>query len=492
MPRWYLPAGIAATLVAGCGGSSTQAAAGWPLPNGDLASTRAVATSAIGADTVGRLRVAWRFRLPTPLGDAGALTATPVVAGGTVYLQDMSSSVYALELASGRLRWEHRFRAPSPGPNGVAVADGRVYGSTDSTAFALSARSGRLLWQRRLVSASEQFVDIAPLVWRGLVFTSTVGYPPGGRGAIYALDASTGAVRWKLSTIRGRWRHPQLAGGGGAWYPPSVDRRGVLYVGVANPGPWGGSRRYPNGAAFPGRALYTDSLLALDARTGAMRWYDQVTPHDVRDYDFEASPVLARLAVDGVERDVVFGAGKAGIVVAWDRRMHRRLWQRALGRRRHDRGALPYAPVEVCPGLYGGVETPIAYAAGRLFVPVVDLCAKGSAVGYEPLAKLDLARARGELVALDASTGRSAWTRPLAQAPFGCATVAQDVVFTSTFDGSVYALRASDGALLWSARTSAGINSCPAIADDTLLVGAGSRAPGVARPVPELVAYRPG
>ncbi len=479
------------STLAACGGSpQASPPSDWPLANRTLAGARAVADGPIGADSVGRLEVAWRFRLPTRIGESGALTATPVVLAGVVYVQDMDSSVYAVDLTTGRLLWKHRFRAPSPGPNGVAVTERRVLGATDTTAFALSTRTGRLLWQTRLVSPTEQFVDVAPVVWKGLVFTSTVGYPPGGRGAVYALDARTGAIRWKLSTIRGRWRYPSLAGGGGAWYPVSVDGRGVLYVGVANPDPWGGSPRFPNGGAFPGPALYTDSLLAVDARTGALRWYDQVTPHDVRDYDFQASPIVARLRVDGRARAVVFGAGKAGVVLAWDRRTHRRLWRREVGLHRNDTGPLPRRLVDVCPGLYGGVETPIAYAEGRLFVPVVDLCAKGSAVGYEPLARLDVARARGELVALAAASGAPLWSRRLPQASFGCATVSRDVVFTSTFDGRVYGFRVSDGKLLWSARARAGVNSCPAVAGDTLLVGAGSRAPGIARPIPELVAYR--
>ena len=223
--------------------------------------------------------------------------------------------MHALDRATGKPRWVHRYRALNEGPNGLAVADGRVYGATDSDAFALSAATGRQLWSRHLTSATEQFVDIAPVVWEGLVFTSTVGFPPGGRGAIYALDAATGAVRWKFDTIRDPWRYPLEAGGGGLWYPVSVDAEGRLYAGNSNPQPWGGSPERPNGAAFPGPVLYTNSLLVLDARSGRLLWHDQVTPHDVRDYDFEATPILATVEGD----ELVFGAGKAGRVIAWDR-----------------------------------------------------------------------------------------------------------------------------------------------------------------------------
>ena len=192
---------------------------------------------------------------------------------------------------------------------------------------------------------------------------------------------------------------------------------------------------------------YTNSLLVLDARTGRLLWHDQVTPHDVRDYDFEATPILA--TVEGEE--LVLGAGKAGRVIAWDRETRRRRWTTAVGLHRNDLGPLPRRRVTVCPGLLGGVETPMAYADGRLFVPVVDLCGWGSATARQELTSLEPSRGKGRLVALDAATGRALWVRRLPSPNFGCATVSNDVVFTSTFDGTVYAFarrrrRSSPGA----------------------------------------------
>jgi alcohol dehydrogenase (cytochrome c) len=195
--------------------------------------------------------------------------------------------------------------------------------------------------------------------------------------------------------------------------------------------------------------------------------------------------------VAGKARHVVFGAGKGGVVYAWDRKTGRRLWQAGVGIHRNDTGALPKHRVLVCPGLFGGVETPMAYSAGRLFVPVVDLCMRGSATGYEPLQSVDVAgRGRGELTALDAATGRPIWTRRFPAPTFGCATVANDVVFTATLDGRVYGLSTSDGHVLWRAQMRAGINSCPAVSGDQLLVGAGTDYPTLAFEHYELVAFR--
>jgi outer membrane protein assembly factor BamB len=134
----------------------------------------------------------------------------------------------------------------------------------------------------------------------------------------------------------------------------------------------------------------------------------------------------------------------------------------------------------------------MALARGRLFVPVVDLCSPGSASSYDQLDDLEPARGRGWLVALDAATGRRLWERRFASAVFGCATAANDVVFTTTFDGRVHALAAADGSPLWSARLRAGINACPAVAGDAVVVGAGAAHPTFDRPVPEIVAFRLG
>jgi len=465
-----------AFAVTGCGDDGTRAT--WELPNADLAGTRAVAGGAIDAGSARKLRPQWRFRFDERPTVTGIYASTPVADRTTVYVQDLRSNVFALDSETGAVRWRHRFDAPNEGPNGLAVAGARVYGSTDSDAFALSTRDGRQLWQRHLTSATQQFVDVAPVVWRGLVFLSTVGYAPGGRGTIYALDARTGRIQWQFDTIEKPWPHPRESGGGGLWYPVSVDGDGRLYAGNSNPTPWGGTRRRPNGAAFPGPVRWTDSLIVLDARTGRLLWYDQVTPHDVRDYDFAATPIVAG--------DVVFGAGKAGRVIAWDRVERTRVWERRVGLHRNDTGPLPAQRVTVCPGLLGGVETPMAYDDGRLFVPVVDLCGWGQATSRQEYDEIDPSEGRGRLAALDGDDGSVLWERRLPSPVFGCATVSNDVVFTSTYDGRAYGFAADDGRTVWRAQLRAGSNSCPAVVGDLVLFGAGIPQAGAR---PELVAF---
>ena len=477
--------GLSALTLALAGGAQASAPSGpWLSANGGLSSQRAPLATALDTQTIPKLRIRWRFRLPTHGTAFGAMTATPIIAGSTVYLQDSSSSVYALDARDGALRWVHRLAAPNDGPNGVAVAGPRLFGATDTTAFALDARTGRTLWARRLANRFEQFVAIAPVVDRGRVYYSTQGYAPGGRGALYALSAATGSVVWRFRTIEKPWPHAR-AGGGGAWEPVSVDARGNVYAGIANAGPWGGSKSFPNGSLFPGRTLYTDSLVVLAGGTGRLLWYDQVTRHDIRDYDFQASPVLA--AVGG--RRMVFGAGKAGRVVAWNRDTHARVWSRAVGTHLHDLGPLPRRPTTVCPGLLGGVLTPMAYADGRLFVPAVELCSRESAITSPSAFARPPAQASGTLYALDAATGKTIWQRRLGSAPFGCATVAGDAVVVPTYDGRMLALAAADGRVVWRTRLPAGINSCPAVGRDLLVAAGGAPSPGRPHAVPEVVAY---
>jgi outer membrane protein assembly factor BamB len=477
---------VAAVLVvASSRGGDSGDESSWLSPNGALSSTRSDAESAITAKAVDRLRVSWRFRVRGSGGAFGLLSSTPLMQDGVAYVQDTSSSVYAIDLQSGRRRWVHRRQEPNDGPNGLALVDDRLYAASDTSVFALDVATGRQLWSTLLVSPTEQFVNITPVVDRGRVYASTIGLPPGGRGAIYGLDAATGKQLWRFDTIKDPWLNP-IAGGGGAWQPLSVDTSGRIYAGIANPAPWGGSRRLPNGGWYRGQTLYTDSLVILDGASGDLVWYDQVLPHDVRDYDLQLSPILATVA----GRDLVIGGGKGGHILAWDRDTHERLWTQSVGTHRNDVGPLPETPVEVCPGLFGGALTPMAYADGRVFVPVVELCMRESAVTIAAVAQRPAEEGTGVIAALDAATGQPRWTRELPSAPLGCATVASDVVFVPTYDGRIYGLSAETGAVLWRDRAQAGINGCPSVAGDTLLVPAGAPHRDFAAPVAQLIAYR--
>jgi outer membrane protein assembly factor BamB len=470
-----LVAAAAAAAVGGCGGHSAdpaRAGTPWTLPNVDAANTRHV-RGPIDAVSVARLRPAWTLPLSV------SYTAEPAIADGVAYTQDTLSDVYAIDLDSGRLRWKARFEAPDQGPNGVAVVGGRVYGATNASAFALDRATGRALWSTRLIRhPPTEGIDMAPGYHDGTVYISTVPAAGGDVGTLWALDAATGRPRWRWEQVpRSLWGNPKLNGGGGMWHPPAFDERGALYVSVANPDPWPGTRRFPWGSSRPGPNRWNNSLVKLDARTGRVLWGRQVLPHDVYDWDLECPPILARAG----GRRLVLTAGKMGFVFAFDADSGQLVWKVPVGRhnghdddsRRAMRG--DYAgfryEVPIYPGDWGGVQTQMASDGRTLYVPVNDLYA----VYHEQNVpeQQDPMQGTGELVALDVATGHVRWIRRLAHLIFGGATISNDLVFTNTYEGTLWALDAATGAVAFHAPLPAGTDAPVAIAGDVLLTGSG-------------------
>jgi alcohol dehydrogenase (cytochrome c) len=470
----------------------------WPAHNLDLANTRATTNSSIDSSNVSKLRVKWRFKL-TGAGAFGSFSSTPIALGNTVYLQDLSSNVYALNRDTGKVRWKHLFASPSIGPNGVAFGYGMLFGATEAKAFALDPANGHLLWSRPLTRNNKEGIDMAPLVYGGKVLVSTIPgnaksfYAGNGDGIVYALDAKTGKVDWSFNTVSDGarlWGNPKVNSGGGLWYPPAVDPTGRVFLDVANPAPFPGTKKYPNGSSRPGPNLYTDSIVALDGATGKMLWHRQVVRHDIRDYDLQDSPILATIPVAGTPTEVVFAAGKMGRVVAFQASNGNSVWEASVGMHLHDTGPLPAKkPLLVLPGELGGVETPMAYDGSSLYVPVVDLGFDYTSTSVKPASKAGLFGGTGELVTLNPADGTVRWKRTFKAADYGAATVSNDVVFTSTLDGKIYALSTKDGSILWTAQAPAGVNSFPAIDGNTILVGAAAPAKGIKHPKNELVAY---
>jgi len=463
---------------------------GWPAHNYDLSNSRATTTTAINAANVATLKRKWSFTIPGS-GVFGNFATTPIVHQGVVYLQDLNSNVYAVDQATGKLKWKHVFKSPTIGPNGVSLGDGRLYGATESTAFALNPATGALIWKHRLTPSVKVGIDMAPQLYDGKVLISTVPgsgvkhfYEAGAVGVVYSLDAATGKTLWSFNTVPKPKKG--LYSGGGLWYPPAVDANGDVYLGVANPGLWPLTPENPNGALRPGSNLYTDSLVVLDGNTGKLKWYRQVIPHDIRDYDLMISPVLYTPSGGS---QLVIGAGKMGKVYAWKASSGAPVWQASVGKHLNDTGPLPKKAVTVCPGDYGGVETPMAQSNGTLFVPWLNLCVKASATSLS-IDQTAFAKATGGLTAFDAATGKVKWQKTLPHANFGAATVANDVVFTSDFTGKIYAFSTANGKQLWTAQAPAGINAFPAVTQKMLLVGAGTPGLGTnAKPKFQLVAY---
>ena len=478
---WLLAlSGVLAAACAPTPAPSSTPASDWPQPDFDYANTRAVTNNKISSSNIGQLGVLWTFAV-SGVGKSGALATTPVVQNGTVYLQDLKDNVYAMDLQTGTLKWQKLYDVENEGPNGPALDGGKVFVDTGVlTVTALDANSGNEVWSANVPGGPAEGIDVPPIVFNGTVYVSTVPgiaakfYSGGGMGIIYALDEQTGAVKWSFNTVKdgNLWGHPDVNSGGGAWYPPAVDTAsGTTYWGIGNPAPFPGTPDYPNGSSRPGPNLYTDSEIALD-NSGQLKWYAQPISRDLRDYDFEAPPILTTAMVNGASRDMVIGAGKAGYVVGFDRSTGEQLWKTSVGRHQNDNlQSYPAdTPLEVYPGATGGVETPMALADGTVYVPVVNLATDFTASTFSVRKP---ATGAGELDAIDAATGTVLWKADLDSPDYGGATVAGDLVFTSTFAGDVQAFDRASGKQVWSWRAPGGINGFISVAGDILLVPVG-------------------
>lgn len=472
----------------------TQYAKGWPLPNKDYSNTRFTADASINSSNVGNLTLAWTFPIPG-IGAFGGAASNPIIMGDNIYFQDLKANVFSLNLMNGHVNWEKIYNISAVvGPNGPAVGWGKVFVAKDLyTIAALNATTGQEIWSTKISNVSTTGIDIQPSVYDNLVYVATVPgtadvfYAPGGIGVIYALDQTTGNIVWNFSTVDSPslWGHPEINSGGGCWYTPSIDlNTGVMYWGIANPAPFPGVPDWPSGSSRPGPDLYTDSMMALNHENGTMDWYTQVQPHDLFDHDFQIPPILASANINGTLQNIVIGSGKMGRVYAFNRDTGTILWETDVGIHQNDTlDPLPNGTTRVFPGIFGGVETPMAYSVsnGILFVPVIDMFADWTPTSLD-FSTLNFTSAKGELVAIDVNTGNILWNQTFDTLNFGGATVVNDIVFTATFDGTIYAFKCTTGEQVFSYKAPAGINGWPAVTGDGIIwpAGAGANASVIA------------
>lgn len=299
----------------------------WVMHSGQYHSQRFSSLTQIDRENVDQLQLAWVRQLPT----LGQVQTTPLVVDGVMYLTTPENEVYALDAATGNIFWSYQHDLSdtltlccSKQSRGVAISGDRLYMTTmDAHLIALDTATGAEVWDKTIADHLAGYsMTAAPLIVNDLVITGTGGGEYGIRGWVDAYDARTGERRWRSYTIPGpgefgndTWEGDSWkTGGGSTWMTGSFDPvLNLIYWGVGNPGPdW-------NGEVREGDNLYSDSVIALDADTGEIKWHFQFTPHDVHDWDACQIPVLVDTEFRGRLRKLMFWANRNGFFYVLDR-----------------------------------------------------------------------------------------------------------------------------------------------------------------------------
>ncbi|HKE85240.1 MAG TPA: PQQ-dependent dehydrogenase, methanol/ethanol family [Vicinamibacterales bacterium] len=492
----------------------------WLTYSGNYSSHRFSLLDQITPANVKNLELQWVYQAPV----AGNWQTTPIVVDGMMYITQRPNDIIALDAVTGRLFWIYRY-TPNPdrivccGANnrGIAILGDTLFmGTLDANLIAVDAKSGRQIWKTEVASTTAGYsITHAPLIVKDKVIVGVGGGEYGIRGFVAAYNVNTGKEAWRFYTIPGpgekghetweacppksdgfcdpdAWKH----GGGSIWMTGSYDPKlNLTYWGVGNVGPdYAGAQR-------PGDNLYTDSVVALDVDTGALRWHYQFTPHDVYDYDSVQVPVL----VDNWGRtgiDALVWANRNGNYYALDRATGKFLLGRPFVKvnwmsdfdERGRPNQTPQPPGQpTYPGNQGGTNwyspsfsprtnlfyvsawedyasiygpSPVEYRQGtnftgggpRPFGPVPG----APSFQRAPINTWTESAGHGAVLALDVATGDQKWKFAMTDVTdSGILTTASNLLFAGGREGYFQALDARTGALLWKTNLGGAINSGP-------------------------------
>ncbi len=517
----------------------------WGTTGGDSGKSHHSLLKDISTANVGTLGLAWQAEL----GTNRVLEATPIVIDGIMYTSGVAGRAYAFDAATGKALWAfepeidmqvNRTVCCDMANRGVAVARGKVFvAALDAKLYALDAKTGKILWQANTVEDPERGINStgAPEVAGDVVVIGNGGAEYDVRGYVSAYDLESGALKWRFHTVprdpklgpqddpdldavvktwdpNSRW---DVGGGGTPWDAINYDSEtGYVLVGTGNGGPYHTAKRSPKG----GDQLYLGSLVALDAKTGRVKWYYQETPGDNWDFTSTQPMILTHMKIDGDDRSVVLHAPKNGFLYLIDRRSGKLLRANALVRVNWTKGIDPKSgkpipnpdaadystgPKIVFPATPGARNWhPASYdpATGLYYAPVQDM---GNLLfmtpGQKPLAKKMLnndaalifspdvvaalptlpppvgeavralpafAEAKrkpysSELRAIDPLTGKTVWAKPMQgwQDRGGTLTTAAGLLFQGNLAGQFRVFNKDTGTLIKVIETGTSILAAP-------------------------------
>jgi alcohol dehydrogenase (cytochrome c) len=458
----------------------------WVSFGGSYTNQRHSPLTQITPENVGQLQPAWTFQTEA----IGAFETTPLVRDNVLYVTGPLNLAWALDARTGRQIWRYRRELPPTGTltaccglvnKGFGMLGDRLFMATlDAHLLALDMKTGAVVWDATLEDYRRGYAStIAPLVVKDKVIVGVAGGEYGIRGFIDAYDAQTGKRAWRFYTIPGpgepgndTWAGDSWQrGGAGVWVTGAYDPElNLVYFGTGNPGPdyHSDSRKGDN--------LYSDSIVALDADTGRLRWHYQFTPHDVHDWDSTHVPILADITFGGQPRKVVMMANRNGFFYTLDRATGRLLlgkpyvqttWAKEIGADGRPIVLPGHVPDEkgstTCPDITGGTNFwPPAFdpRQGLFFVNAREVCATYYAwkPDYTPGDRFTGgagqrardSRAYGALRAIDPATGERRWEfEYITPATAGLITTASGLIFSGDTEGNFLALDSRSGKLLW-------------------------------------------
>jgi alcohol dehydrogenase (cytochrome c) len=450
----------------------------------------------IDTRNVGRLSPAWIFQT----GLTGGIETTPLVFDGTLFVAGPSNHSWAIDALTGRPLWHTHTTPPSKLDlccgqvnRGFAVNGDKLFRvNIEGTLVALNVKSGVTVWETTLADHRQGYSATgAPLVVKNMVITGMAGAEFGTRGFVDAYDVDTGKRIWRFTTIPGEgepggdtwlgdsWKR----GGGSTWVTGTYDPElNLIFWGTGNPGP------DMDGDVRKGDNLYSNSIVALDADTGKLKWHYQATPHDTHDWDAISDPVPVDLTLGNGKVKALIQANRNGFFYVLDRTNGKFLkakpytevsWAERIADDGRPVLVKDQEPTEegrlTCPGLGGGHNwqaTAYSPRTGFYYFPSSQNCqlfykspqqfTQGEWYQASNTETPPNARGTGAILAVDPATAEVKWRFDMVSTPSGgMLATAGGLVFTGDRQGYLIAFDDRTGKVLWKFQTGGPIVSPP-------------------------------